>query len=59
MDIAALLSTNIGITVLMALSLWMNLILPKLYRPRILTIVGAAVSILVLATASFLSILHI
>jgi hypothetical protein len=59
MDIAALLSTNIGITVLMALGLWMNMVLPKPYRPARLTIIAATVSILVLAASASLSIIYV
>jgi hypothetical protein len=59
MDIAALLSTNIGNTVLMAVSLWMNMVLPKPYRPGKLTIIAAVVSTLVLAASAYLSIMHI
>jgi hypothetical protein len=59
MDIAALLSTNIGTTVLMAASLWMNLILPRPYRPGKLTIAASILGILVLAGSAYLSISHI
>jgi hypothetical protein len=59
MDIAALLSTNIGITVLMAISLWMNLKLPKPYRPGKLTVLGTGIGILVVGSAALLSIMHI
>jgi len=59
MDIAALLSMNIGITVLMAIGLWMNLKLPKPYRPSKLTILGTGIGILVVGSAALLSIIHI
>jgi hypothetical protein len=59
MDIAALLSTNIGITVLLSISLWMNLLLPKPYRPGRMTVLGGAIGILILGASAFLSIIYI
>ena len=56
MDIAAMLSTNIGNTILLILALWLNLILPKQYRPGYLTIIAAVVSIFILALSAYLSI---
>ena len=58
MDTAAMLSTNIGNTVLIALGLWLNMILPKQYRPGIFTIIMAVIAFIILAFSAYLSVVY-
>lgn len=56
MDFAALISTNIGIAILAIMALWANMILPKPYRPHLITFILGIVAILILSFFSYLSI---
>lgn len=56
MDFAALISTNIGITILAIMALWANMSLPKPYRPHRATFILAIGAILILSYFSYLSI---
>ena len=55
MDIAAMLETNIGNTILLAMGLWLNVILPRQYRVGKPVIAATAISIAILAFFSYLS----
>jgi hypothetical protein len=56
MDVAAMLSTNVGIALLAILAFWANLMLPKAYRPHPVTCVFAVLAILILCGSAYLSI---
>ncbi len=55
MDVAAMLSTNIGNTILLAMGLWLNVILPRPYRIGKAVIIASLISICILAFSAYLS----